>query len=274
MSLAYNPVTAPVYYTLNRDSWMNRGPAGQAKTLYQAVQHPGLFLKSLIDWEQWKTDPMRAYGETVPSLIIAAATMGTGAGSGITSRFTTLLRREQKPATPVANTQKSARSLNEAAEQSPKTAGLGGQDRRAGPPSVGSSAATRSQAPDLHGTSQPKAGGPAHGSSPGNGQIDAYRGSSQRTPGGKQGPPGRLIYGNSPYNPDGKPKLDPNGKPLIQISDEGLSSIEHAVRTPFHESRHQRNLAERGVPGIEREADKYEEQVYREFVRKQRGRVE
>ncbi|WP_157610160.1 hypothetical protein [Spirillospora albida] len=126
MSLAYSPVSAPVYFAVNRDGWMNRGPVGQTKMIYQAVQHPGLFLKSIIDWEQWKKDPMRAYGETVPSLIIAAATMGTGAGSGITARFSTLLRRkEQKPETPAANTAKSAEALDEAAKESPKAKNLG-----------------------------------------------------------------------------------------------------------------------------------------------------
>ncbi|WP_030166572.1 hypothetical protein [Spirillospora albida] len=131
--LANNPMTAPFYFAANRDSWMNRGPVGQAKMIYQAVQHPGLFLKSIVDWEQWKTDPMRAYGETVPSLI-AAATMGTGAGSGITARFSTLLRRhEQKPETPAADTRKSDQSLNEAAEEAPKTRDLGNHSRGGGP---------------------------------------------------------------------------------------------------------------------------------------------
>lgn len=140
MSLAYNPVSAPFYFALNRDGWMNRGPVGQAKTLYQAVQHPGLFLKSIVDWEQWKKDPMRAYGETVPSLIIAAATMGTGAGSGITTRFTTLLRRtEQKVETPAANTAKSTEALDEAAKRSPRSSNLGTQSRptRPGSPTSG-----------------------------------------------------------------------------------------------------------------------------------------
>ena len=45
------------------------------------------------------------------------------------------------------------------------------------------------------------------------------------------GPPGRKIYGNSPYNFDGTPKLGPNGRPKIEFSDDGLSSTEQAVGT-------------------------------------------
>jgi hypothetical protein len=86
------------------------------------------------------------------------------------------------------------------------------------------------------------------------------------------GPPGRKIYGNSPYNVDGTPKLGPNGRPKIEFSDDGLSDMEQAVRTAMHESWHQRNLAARGVPGIESEAVKYEEQMYQVYLSRKRGR--
>ncbi|MFI6514789.1 RHS repeat-associated core domain-containing protein [Spirillospora sp. NPDC050679] len=135
---------------------------------------------------------------------------------------------------------------------------------------------------------------------------NAYRGKSQEAPGGQSGPPvslnqlrqemgragmwhhvrdydivhkptidgppGRIIYGNSPYNVDGTPKLGPTGRPMIEISDHGLSNMEQAVRTVFHESWHQQNLAKRGVPGLEGPADLHEEKMYQEYLRRRRGR--
>lgn len=136
--------------------------------------------------------------------------------------------------------------------------------------------------------------------------LNAYRGASQRVPGGQRGPrigfnqlrhelgqtglwhhvkdydlvhvpkidgpPGRKIYGNSPYNYNGTPKLGPTGRPRIEFSDDGLADMEQAVRTAMHESWHQRNLAARGVPGKEYEADKFEEQMYQLYLSRKRGR--
>lgn len=87
-----------------------------------------------------------------------------------------------------------------------------------------------------------------------------------------EGPPGRKIYGNSPYNVDGTPKLGPTGRPKIEFSDDALSDMEQAVRTAMHESWHQRNLAARGVPGLENEAVKYEDQMYQVYLSRKRGR--
>jgi hypothetical protein len=40
----------------------------------------------------------------------------------------------------------------------------------------------------------------------------------------------------------------------------------------MHEGWHQRNLAERGVPGIEYEAVKYEDQMYQVYLSRKRER--
>ncbi|MEU5883204.1 hypothetical protein [Spirillospora sp. NPDC047279] len=81
-ALASNPVTAPVYALEDWDSWLQRGPVGQVKGVVQGVQHPIAFAKAMIDWDEWKKDPLRAFGKTVPTLVISAVTFGTGTGAG------------------------------------------------------------------------------------------------------------------------------------------------------------------------------------------------
>ncbi|GAA2608314.1 hypothetical protein SMC26_29100 [Actinomadura fulvescens] len=86
-ALASNPATAPVYMMTDWGGWVRRGPVGQAKGLAQGAQHPVEFGKAMVNWDLWKKDPLRAYGTMVPSIIIGAATMGTGSGSGAGSRL-------------------------------------------------------------------------------------------------------------------------------------------------------------------------------------------
>ncbi|NEA23018.1 hypothetical protein [Actinomadura bangladeshensis] len=282
-ALAGNPMTAPFYIAIKPKGWLERGPVGQIQGLAQGVQHPIAFAKAAINWEEWKRDPVRAFGEAAPTLLITAITMGTGSGSGATARLATALRR-----TPEAETAKSAKALQEAATEASKTENLTRQPARTPDPFT------------------PRTRTPISSEAPLERPIkNAYRGDSQRRPGGQvgppislnklrselgrtglwpllrdydivyvpeiPGPPGAIRYGNSPYSPDGSPKLGPTGKPVIWISDYGLSSLEQAVRTALHESWHQQQLAKRGVPGTEWGAHQYEKKMYREFLRRQRG---
>ncbi|MEU8799152.1 hypothetical protein [Spirillospora sp. NPDC048819] len=102
-ALAGNPVTAPVYIAANPGSWLQRGPVGQARGLIEGVRHPVAFAKAVVNWEEWKRDPARAFGEAVPTIVITAATLGTGAGSGAAARMAGGVRRigTKKPVEPV-----------------------------------------------------------------------------------------------------------------------------------------------------------------------------
>ncbi|KAB2343938.1 toxin glutamine deamidase domain-containing protein [Actinomadura rudentiformis] len=130
--LASNPFTAPAYAMANPRSWMQRGPIGQFKGLIQGAQHPVAFAKAMINWDLWKRDPVRAYGQVVPSIVIGALTLGTGSSSGAASRLSTALRQtgKTKPDTPEVTTGGAVRALDEAADQAGKTDPLGKQNTR------------------------------------------------------------------------------------------------------------------------------------------------
>ncbi|MFC8512465.1 RHS repeat-associated core domain-containing protein [Streptomyces sp. NPDC057257] len=106
----------------------------------------------------------------------------------------------------------------------------------------------------------------------------AYRGSSQKAPGGQKGAgvsvkhvkmalgragmsvdhfdiehvpeittaDGLLAYGYSPH-PGGLPELGSRGRPVIQISDMGLADMDTAVTTIFHEAYHHQSFATMGM---------------------------
>ncbi|MFC9969999.1 hypothetical protein ACFVH6_03740 [Spirillospora sp. NPDC127200] len=85
--LAANPWTAPVYLAVSPKGWVQRGPIGQLKGLYQGVQDPVAFAKAMVDWEEWTRDPLRALGEAGPGIILTVVTGGTAAGSGAATRL-------------------------------------------------------------------------------------------------------------------------------------------------------------------------------------------
>jgi hypothetical protein len=116
-----------------------------------------------------------------------------------------------------------------------------------------------------------------------------FRGHSQDAPGGQSGPPvsvkqlkmelgragmsvkdydivhvpeittpeGLPAYGRSPHDFNGLPELGPSGRPLIQISNLGLSDMNEAVTTIFHEIYHHMSFARTGLPGGEGPAEEY-----------------
>ncbi|MFV2179731.1 hypothetical protein ACFHW2_32210 [Actinomadura sp. LOL_016] len=280
-ALASNPLTAPFYFGINRKSWMERGPIGQAKSLYYGIRDPGAYAKAAVDWEGWKEDPVRAYGEAVPGIVISVLTGGTGSTAGLATRLGAVHPRRTPPpvrptnaqSPPKVDTKHSDTAFLKATESAHKADNLGKQSR------------------------------PTKPSTPTNPTLHAYR--SQESPGGKHGPPvslntlryelgrvgmwkpfrqydivylkeipgeeGIIRYGDSPHNTDGTPKLGPQGKPLIWISEHGLSSLEQAVATLFHESWHQRKLAAERVPGLEEPAEDYGQMMLQRFLQKRRA---
>ncbi|GAA2603981.1 hypothetical protein GCM10010411_42650 [Actinomadura fulvescens] len=153
--LASNPFTAPMYAMASPHSWMQRGPIGQFKGLVQGAQHPVAFTKAMINWDLWKQDPIRAYAQTVPSIVIGAVTLGTGSDSGATRRQT----GPDKPETPLTATGKAVRALDDAANQAEKTDALG-QENTQTPSPPASSKPTKPVPPNMEVVgNQPKAAG-------------------------------------------------------------------------------------------------------------------
>lgn len=128
-----------------------------------------------------------------------------------------------------------------------------------------------------------------------------FRKESQLAPGGQDGPPvsvdqvkmalgragmsvadydivyvptieaeaGMPIYGRSSHV-DGKPLPGPRGRPLIEISELGLSSMKEAVVTIFHEIYHHMSYVQRGEPGRESDAEAYGQRMWEKFERNSR----
>jgi hypothetical protein len=121
------------------------------------------------------------------------------------------------------------------------------------------------------------------------GKDGPFRGPSQNAPGGQAGPPvsikqlkmelgragmsvkdydivhapeittpeGLPAYGRSPHDFNGQPELGPSGRPKIEISNIGLSNMNEAVTTIFHEIYHHMSFARTGLPGGEGPAEEY-----------------
>lgn len=62
------------------------------KGLRWGVTHPVEFGKAIVDWETWKSNPLRAFGKLIPDIAIAIATAGAGAAASGSSRAARGLR--------------------------------------------------------------------------------------------------------------------------------------------------------------------------------------
>jgi hypothetical protein len=125
----------------------------------------------------------------------------------------------------------------------------------------------------------------------------AFRGDSQAAPGGQAGPPvslgkvkmalgragmsvrkydlvhvpevldanGKLAYGAARFSGEAS-VLGPRGLPLIQISDLGLSSMNEAVATIFHEIYHVDTYTAFGWPGTEAAAEEFGQKMLAGFL--------
>jgi RHS repeat-associated protein len=158
------------------------------------------------------------------------------------------------------------------------------------PPSAPAAGGTVQKA----GGAAPKTGGGAPKPSGG-----PYRGKSQNAPGGQtgpavsikqvrqelgqagmsvskydiehvphiEGPNGFPAYGQSPHT-NGLPWRGSSGRPLIEISDRGLASLDEAVTTVFHEIYHHRSYARGSGPGPESVAEAYGQRMLGIFQRR------
>ncbi|WP_257895374.1 Hint domain-containing protein [Streptomyces anulatus] len=86
-----------------------------------------------------------------------------------------------------------------------------------------------------------------------------------RTAGG-----GLPAYGNSPHNGKGMPNLGPRGRPVIEISNMGLASMDTAVATIFHEIHHHRMFATwpESMGGTESAAEEFGQAMLGDFRRR------
>jgi hypothetical protein len=73
------------------------------------------------------------------------------------------------------------------------------------------------------------------------------------------------VYGSSSFTGDG-PVLGPRGLPEISLSDSGLSNMNDAVATVFHEIYHIESFASFGTTGTEAEAEAYGQQMLARFL--------
>lgn len=74
------------------------------------------------------------------------------------------------------------------------------------------------------------------------------------------GADGGPVYGSSSFTGD-RPVLGPRGLPEINMSDLGLSNMNDAVATVFHEIYHIESFASFGTPGTEAAAEAYGQQM-------------
>jgi hypothetical protein len=81
---------------------------------------------------------------------------------------------------------------------------------------------------------------------------------------------GEPIFGRSSTDGAGNPVLGPRGRPLIELTDRGLSSREEAVATVFHEAYHIESFKQRGHGGTEDEAEAYGQKMLQKFLRRTR----
>ena len=120
----------------------------------------------------------------------------------------------------------------------------------------------------------------------------AFRGPSQPAPGGQAGPAvslsqvkqclGRCGLSVRNYDIAYTPQIDSpfgpafgrtsvvDGKPVIEISDLGLSSMDEAVATIFHETYHVNSLRAFGHTGTEAAAESFGQRMLNQFQRRTR----
>jgi hypothetical protein len=77
---------------IDPEGW-KRDATELGKGLVWGVTHPVEFAKAIVDWETWKSNPLRALGRLVPDAALALATGGTSAGPTGASRGARALER-------------------------------------------------------------------------------------------------------------------------------------------------------------------------------------
>jgi len=70
---------------IDPEGW-RRDVTDLGKGLRWGITHPVEFGKAIVDWETWKSNPLRAFGKLVPDIAIALATAGTGTAASASAR--------------------------------------------------------------------------------------------------------------------------------------------------------------------------------------------
>ena len=79
---------------------------------------------------------------------------------------------------------------------------------------------------------------------------------------------GFRAFGRSTHDGSGVPALGRRGRPLIEVSDRALSSMEEAVTTIYHEIHHHRQYRLTGDGGPERAAEEFGREMYKVFQKR------
>ncbi|MFD0900701.1 hypothetical protein [Actinomadura sediminis] len=136
-ALAGNPITMPLYMGIDQESWLEHGPVGQAAGIYYGVQNPTEFAKAVVNWEGWKEDPVRAYGEAVPNAVMFALTGGTGSTSGIVAKIRKVVQRahQKRAETKQSPTPEAEPQRPDPAQKAPDSSSSGQDAPSSGPQS-------------------------------------------------------------------------------------------------------------------------------------------
>jgi hypothetical protein len=76
------------------------------------------------------------------------------------------------------------------------------------------------------------------------------------------------AFGRSTHDGFGLPVLGRRGRPLIELSDKALGTMENAVTTIFHEIHHHRRYWLAGDGGPEEAAENFGREMYQLFKKR------
>jgi hypothetical protein len=83
---AVNPASELVYMAVDFEGWKQHGSIGMAKGGWYGINHPTQLLKAVVNWDEWKKDPVRAYGSFAPDIVTTAMTFGSGGATAAARR--------------------------------------------------------------------------------------------------------------------------------------------------------------------------------------------
>lgn len=83
---AVNPVSAVVYMAVDWNGWKKHGAPGMISGATYAIHHPGKAFNAIINLDEWKQDPVKAWGNLAPDIVFTAMTLGSGGGTAAAKR--------------------------------------------------------------------------------------------------------------------------------------------------------------------------------------------
>jgi hypothetical protein len=82
---------SPIRRMVDPVGWA-RDASDLAKGLWWGITHPVEFAKAIVDWDTWKSNPLRAFGRLIPDIALAFATAGAGTAATGATRGSRALR--------------------------------------------------------------------------------------------------------------------------------------------------------------------------------------